>query len=58
MNVATQLPDVMKVLSNALFLIGATKGRRTNAVPGQEALFRRVQMPHVQTQVDEWEQLG
>lgn len=31
---------------------GASKGQRTDALPGQKTLFRRVQVPEVQAQVD------
>ena len=54
-----QLNYVKKRFKNTVLVsTGTTKGRRSYAVPGKEALLRRVQVPDVQTKVDEREQLG
>ena len=39
-------------------MAGASQGRRHDAVPGQEALLRRVQVQQVQEKVDVGKQLG
>ena len=38
--------------------VGAPKGRGSDAIPRQEAMFRRVQVPKVQAEVDVGKQLG
>lgn len=49
------------ILLYLLFLVsisGQTERRGPHSIPGKEKMFRRIQMPAVQAQVDEREQLG
>lgn len=41
-----------------LITLGATQGWRVDSLPGKETMLRRIQMPNMQTKVDEREQLG
>jgi hypothetical protein len=51
---------VFKIPANLIHIIrtGTTERRRVDALPRKEEMFWRIQMPDVQTKVDEREQLG
>ena len=52
------ITDVVVALGRVFGFTGSSQGRGAHPVPGEEEVFRGVQVPQVQEEVDEREFLG